>query len=332
MNNESQIAIYTAPNGDTQIDVTMREDTIWLTQDAMARLFQTTTPNINMHIRNILKEGELERAATIKDFLIVRTEGRRRVSRNIAHYNLDMVLSVGYRIKSKTATQFRIWATKTLREYLTQGFVINQRALAQQRNKLLTLQRTLDLMTRSITHQAETLSQAQDVGRLLGDFVKGLNLLDDFDHESLDVKGRSAVPAVQIASDEFLTVVDQMKGQFASSVFAQPKDDSFYSSVAQIYQTFGGGELYPTLEEKAAMLLYLVVKNHSFVDGNKRIAASCFLYFLDRNDMLYGSTGAPIIDNATLFALTLLIAESNPTEKDTIKQVIISVLNRIKPQ
>lgn len=332
MNNESQIAIYTAPNGDTQIDVTMREDTIWLTQDAMARLFQTTTPNINMHIRNILKEGELERAATIKDFLIVRTEGRRRVSRNIAHYNLDMVLSVGYRIKSKTATQFRIWATKTLREYLTQGFVINQRALAQQRNKLLTLQRTLDLMTRSITHQAETLSQAQDVGRLLGDFVKGLNLLDDFDHESLDVKGRSAVPAVQIASDEFLTVVDQMKGQFASSVFAQPKDDSFYSSVAQIYQTFGGGELYPTLEEKAAMLLYLVVKNHSFVDGNKRIAASCFLYFLDRNNMLYSDTGAPIIDNATLFALTLLIAESNPAEKDTIKQVIISVLNRVKPQ
>ena len=328
MNNDSQIAIYTAPNGDTEIDVTMREDTIWLTQDAMARLFQTTTPNINMHIRNVLKEGELERVATIKDFLIVRTEGRRRVSRNIAHYNLDMVLSVGYRIKSKTATQFRIWATKTLREYLTQGFVINQRALAEQRNKLLTLQRTLDLMTRSITNQTETLSQAQDVGRILGDFVKGLNLLDDFDHESLDVKGRSATPAVQITSDEFLNVVDQMKGQFASSVFAQPKDDSFYSSIAQIYQTFGGGELYPTLEEKAAMLLYLVVKNHSFVDGNKRIAASCFLYFLDRNNMLYSPTGVPIIDNATLFALTLLIAESNPAEKDTIKQVIISVLNR----
>lgn len=328
MNNNSHIAIYTTPNGETEIDVTMREDTIWLTQDAMARLFQTTTPNINMHIRNVLKEGELERAATIKDFLIVRTEGRRRVSRNIAHYNLDMVLSVGYRIKSKTATQFRIWATKTLREYLTQGFVINQRVLADQHNKLLTLQRTLDLMTRSITDQTETLTQAQDVGRILGDFVKGLNLLDDFDHESLDVKGRSAVPAVQIAIDEFLAVVNQMKGQFASSVFAQPKDDSFYSSVAQIYQTFDGGELYPTLEEKAAMLLYLVVKNHSFVDGNKRIAASCFLYFLDKNNLLYDSKNQPVVDNSTLFALTLLVAESNPAEKDTIKQVIISVLNR----
>lgn len=328
MNNNSHIAIYTTPNGETEIDVTMREDTIWLTQDAMARLFQTTTPNINMHIRNVLKEGELERAATIKDFLIVRTEGRRRVSRNIAHYNLDMVLSVGYRIKSKTATQFRIWATKTLREYLTQGFVINQRALADQRNKLLTLQRTLDLMTRSIANQTETLTQARDVGRILGDFVKGLNLLDDFDHESLDVKGRSAVPAVQIAIGEFLAVVNQMKGHFASSVFAQPKDDSFYSSVAQIYQTFDGGELYPTLEEKAAMLLYLVVKNHSFVDGNKRIAASCFLYFLDKNNLLYDSKNQPVVDNSTLFALTLLVAESNPAEKDTIKQVIISVLNR----
>jgi len=219
---------------------------------------------------------------------------------------------------------------KTLREYLTQGFVINQRALAEQHNKLLTLQRTLDLMTRSIANRAETLTQAQDVGRILGDFVKGLNLLDDFDHESLDIKGRTAMPAVQITPDEFLTIVDQMKGQFASDVFARPKDESFYSSVAQIYQTFDGRELYPTLEEKAAMLLYLVVKNHGFVDGNKRIAASCFLYFLDRNNMLYDPSGASIIDNSTLFALTLLIAESNPTEKETIKQVIVSVLNRNK--
>lgn len=328
MNNDSQIAIYTAPNGETEITVRMQDETLWLTQPQMEQLFDTDRTSIARHIRNIIKDGELAEKATCAKIAQVQTEGTRTVTRQIKYYNLDMILSVGYRVKSKTATQFRIWATKTLREYLTQGFVINQRALAEQRNKLLTLQRTLDLMTRSIANQAETLTQAQDVGRILSDFVKGLNLLDDFDHESLDVKGRTATPAVRISPDDFLTVVDRMKGQFASAVFAQPKDESFYSSVAQIYQTFDGGELYPTLEEKAAMLLYLVVKNHSFVDGNKRIAASCFLYFLDRNNMLYHPSGASIIDNATLFALTLLIAESTPTEKDTIKQVIISVLNR----
>lgn len=328
MNNNSHIAIYTTPNGETQIDVRVQDETVWLTQRQMEQLFDTDRTSIARHIKNIIKDGELVESATCAKIAQVQTEGKRSVTRDIKYYNLDMILSVGYRVTSKTATQFRIWATKTLREYLTQGFVINQRALADQRNKLLTLQRTLDLMTRSIANQTETLTQARDVGRILGDFVKGLNLLDDFDHESLDVKGRSAVPAVQIAIGEFLAVVNQMKGQFASSVFAQPKDDSFYSSVAQIYQTFDGGELYPTLEEKAAMLLYLVVKNHSFVDGNKRIAASCFLYFLDKNNLLYDSKNQPVVDNSTLFALTLLVAESNPAEKDTIKQVIISVLNR----
>lgn len=328
MNNNSHIAIYITPNGETQIDVRVQDETVWLTQRQMEQLFDTDRTSIARHIKNIIKDGELVESATCAKIAQVQTEGKRSVTRDIKYYNLDMILSVGYRVTSKTATQFRIWATKTLREYLTNGFVINQRALADQRNKLLTLQRTLDLMTRSITNQTETLTQAQDVGRILGDFVKGLNLLDDFDHEALDVKGRTTSTAVQITTDEFLAVVNQMKGQFASDVFAKPKDDSFYSSVAQIYQTFDGGELYPTLEEKAAMLLYLVVKNHSFVDGNKRIAASCFLYFLDKNNLLYDSKNQPVVDNSTLFALTLLVAESNPTEKDTIKQVIISVLNR----
>ncbi len=328
--NNNQIAIYTAPNGETQIDVSVREDTIWLTQDAMAKLFQTTTANINMHIKNVLKDAELQADTTIKDFLIVRQEGTRKVSRHIAHYNLDMILSVGYRVKSKTATQFRIWATKTLREYLIQGYAINQRILTTQKQKLIILQRTLDLMTRSIVNQTENINQIQEVSRILNDFVTGLNLLDDYDHEQLDIRGKTNGATANIAPDEFLTIVKQMKGKFTSAVFAQPKDDSFYSSIGQIYQTFDNAELYPTLEEKAAMLLYLIVKNHSFIDGNKRIAASCFLYFLDKNKLLYDTTGVPVIDNATLFALTLLIAESNPAEKDTINQVIISVLNRNK--
>ncbi len=326
MNN--RIAIYVAENGQAKIDVRVQDDTVWLPQESISKLFGTTTPNINMHIKNILKEGELEEDSTIKDFLIVRTEGNRKVSRKITHYNLDMILSVGYRVKSKTATQFRIWATKTLKDYLLQGYVINQQLLSEQKSKMLMLQKTLDLMTRSIENQAETIDQAQQVSRVLHDFVKGLNLLDDFDHKTLDTKGKTKTKAVVIKPEEFLSVVDQMKGSFASDVFAKPKDESFYSSIGQIYQTFDKKDLYPTLEEKAATLLYLIVKNHSFVDGNKRIGASCFLYFLDKNNMLYGDTGQNLMDGSTLFALTLLIAESNPTEIDTVKQVVISVLNR----
>lgn len=159
-------------------------------------------------------------------------------------------------------------------------------------------------------------------------FVKGLNLLDDFDHQKLDVSGITKKEAVYISQDEFLSVVDKMKGDFASDVFAQPKDESFNSSINQIYQTFDDNELYPSLEEKASMLLYFIVKNHSFLDGNKRIGASCFLYFLDKNGLLYDDFGKTIIDDTTLFALTLLIAESKPSEMETIKNVTISILNR----
>lgn len=324
----NQIAIYVMENGQTQIDVHVQDETVWLTQESMSKLFGTTTPNINMHIKNIVHEGELDEKSTIKDFLIVRTEGKRKVSRNIAHYNLDMILSVGYRVKSRTATQFRIWATKTLKDYLLNGYVVNQKMLAEQKSKMFMLQKTIDLMSRSIENQTENLDQAQQVSRVLNDFVKGLNLLDDFDHKTLDINGKTQTKAIIIEPNEFLNVVDQMKGSFASDVFAKPKDDSFYSSVSQIYQTFDAKDLYPTLEEKAATLLYLIVKNHSFVDGNKRIGASCFLYFLDKNNMLYDKAGQNLIDSSTLFALTLLIAESNPSEIDTVKQVVISVLNR----
>jgi len=330
MDRNNQIAIYIAENGQTQIDVSIRDESVWLSQESMARLFNTTAANINMHIKNIVKEGELQKSSTVKDFLIVRTEGRREVARKIAHYNLDMILSVGYRVKSKTATQFRMWATRTLKEYLLQGYAINQRVIAEQKSKLLTLQKTLDLMTRSIENQSQNMDQVQEISRVLNDFVRGLNLLDDFDHKSLDTVGKTRHDAVVIGADEFLSVVDQMKGAFASDVFAKQKDGGFYSSVGQIYQTFDGKELYPSLEEKAATLLYLIVKNHSFVDGNKRIGASCFLYFLDRNKMLYDENGGVLLDAASLFALTLLIAESKPTEMETVKQVVISVLNRRK--
>ena len=189
------------------------------------------------------------------------------------------------------------------------------------------MQSTISILSRSLTNRIDNLDEAQNIAKLLDNFAQGLDLLDNFDHKMLDSKGKNEKEAVRISEEEFLQVIDKMKSEFSSDVFANPKDKSFSSSVNQIYQTFDSQELYPTLEEKAAMLLYLITKNHSFSDGNKRIAASCFLYFMDKNNILY-KNNMPIIDNATLFALTLLIAESNPNEMETIKNVVLSVLNR----
>ena len=325
--NKGEIVIYKNEDGNISFEAKLEDETIWLTQDMMAKLFETTVPNINMHIKNVYEDEELEQERTIKDFLIVRKEGSRTVSRQIAHYNLDMILSVGYRIKSKTATQFRKWATTVLKEYMTKGYAINEHKLKQEQDKVKTLQDTIKLLSRSLEYQVQSLDEAKDVAKILDSFAVGLDMLDNYDHKKLDVRGKSKKESVVIPEKEFLTVIDKMKSEFASDVFATPKDESFSSSVNQIYQTFDGKELYPTLEEKAATLLYLIVKNHSFADGNKRIGASCFLYFLNRNNMLY-KNGLPIIDNSTLFALTLLIATSKPEEMETVKQVVLSILNR----
>lgn len=323
---KGEIIIYTSEDGSVSLDTKLENDTIWLTQDMMAKLFDTTTQNITMHIKNIYDEKELNMNSTCKNFLQVRKEGNRNVSRKLTHYNLDMILSVGYRIKSKVATKFRIWATNTLRGYLTKGYVINEKMLKTQQNKIQTLQSTVNLLKRSLQNQISTVNEAQDIANIMDNFAQGLDLLDDFDHKTLDTKGITQKDAVIISKEEYLSVINKMKSEFASDVFANPKDNSFDSSINQIYQTFGGQDCYPTLEEKAAMLLYLITKNHSFSDGNKRIAASCFLYFLNRNNLLY-KNNLPIIDNGTLFALTLLIAESKPEEMEIMKQIVVSVLN-----
>lgn len=324
--NKGEIVIYQSADGTVNLDARLENETIWLTQKGMAELFGVKIPAVNKHINNIYKEQELSVDSTVSILEIVQKEGMRDVSRQTTFYNLDMIIAVGYRINSKRATQFRIWATSTLKEYLTKGYVINEKKLRQEQDKVKTLQNTIQLLSRSLSHQVENLEEAQNIAKLLDSFAQGLDLLDNFDHKTLDTKGKNTKEAVRVSENEFLQVIDKMKSEFSSDVFANPKDESFSSSVNQIYQTFDGQELYPTLEEKAAMLLYLITKNHSFSDGNKRIAASCFLYFLNRNNLLYVN-GEPIIDNATLFALTLLIAESNPSEMETIKNVVVSVLN-----
>ncbi len=328
-NNKSkgEIVIYTSDDGKVSLDTKLENDTIWLTQKDMAELFGVKTPAINKHLMNIYKEGELNQDATVSILEIVQKEGSRSVKRQKTFYNLDAIISVGYRVNSSRATQFRIWATNVLKEYLIKGYAINEKILKDKQEKIQKLQTTVNLLSRSLTNQIESLDDAQQVAKILDNFAKGLDLLDNFDHKTLDVKGSTQKEAVKIPIKEFLSVINKMKSEFASDVFANPKDDSFESSVNQIYQTFGGNDCYPTLEEKAAMLLYLITKNHSFSDGNKRIAASCFLYFLEKNGILY-KNNLPIIDNGTLFALTILIAESNPKEMETMKQIVVSVLNR----
>lgn len=324
---KGEIVIYTSEDGSISLDTKLENDTIWLTQDMIVTLFNSSKANISEHISHIFQEEELDRKSTVRNFRTVRKEGSRNVSRNLEYYNLDIIIAVGYRVNSKIATKFRKWATNTLKEYLTKGYVINEKMLKAQQNKIQTLQSTVSLLTRSIQNQISTVDEAQDVANILDNFAKGLDLLDNFDHKTLDTKGVTQKEAVVISESEFLKVIDKMKSEFASDVFANPKDESFASSVNQIYQTFGGNDCYPTLEEKAAMLLYLITKNHSFSDGNKRIAASCFLYFLNKNNMLY-KNNLPIIDNGTLFALTLLIAESEPSEMEIMKQIVVSVLNK----
>lgn len=321
---QKNIAIYQSADGKMQIDVHLQEQTIWLSLDQISSLFQKDKSTISRHIKNVFLSEELDKESVVANFATTAKDGK---TYQVDYYNLDMIISVGYRVNSKIATQFRKWATSILKQYLVEGYAINEKQLQEQKSKVTQLQNAINLLNRSIEHQAENLDDAKKLSALMADFASGLDLLDDYDNKTLDTKGKTIKPAVVIKKEEFLNVIDKMKPEFGSDVFANPKDESFDSSINQIYQTFGGQECYPSLEEKAAMLLYFLVKNHSFTDGNKRIGAACFLYFLDKNGILY-QNNAQIIDNAALFALTVLIAESKPEEKEMMKQVIISVLNK----
>ena len=322
MDNEN-IVIYQGENGEICVDARLENDTIWLTQKAMAEVFKTDRSVLSKHIKNVIQEGELDESSTCANFAQVRQEGSRSVTRNITYYNLDMIISVGYRVKSKTATHFRQWATKILRNYMIEGYAINEKRLREQEKKLELLKSTLSLIERGIDNKLEV----QHLKNFLKDFSAGFNMLDAYDHEKLDTKGRSKSETAVIEPEEFLKMIQSMRTAFDSDVFGRPKDESFESSVRQIYQSFGGMDCYETLEEKAAMLLYLIVKNHSFVDGNKRIAAASFLYFLNKNNLLYKSDGKPVLDDNTLFALTILVAESDKSEMETTKNMIITILN-----
>ena len=248
--NKGEIVIYTAKDGSISLNTRLEDDTIWLTQKAMAELFGVKTPAINKHLVNIYNENELKKEATISILETVQKEGTRTVSRKQTFYNLDAIISVGYRVNSSRATQFRIWATSVLKDYITKGYALNEKRLKEQQTQISTLKNSIALMERSLLNQIESLDVAKEVSKILNKFALGLNLLDAYDHRLLDKKGLNKQESVRISKDEFLKVINDMKADFKSDVFAVPKDDSFDSSVNQIYQTFDGVELYPTLEEK----------------------------------------------------------------------------------
>lgn len=325
--NESSIVLYTAGDGKTQIDVKLDNETVWLTQQQMSVLFDTDRTSILRHIANIYKTSELDETATCAKIAQVRREGRREVRREVAYYNLDLIISVGYRVNSKNATMFRRWATSVLKNYLVKGYALNDRIRLERYEELKGVVR---LMARTLeSQQLLPTDEAEGLFRMVQDYVYALDTLDRYDYQALAVDRTTQEESFHATYDNAMEAINRLKEKFGgSALFANEKDESFKSSIGQIYQTFGGKELYPSVEEKAAMLLYLVVKNHSFSDGNKRIAAMLFLWFLSKNGILYAEDGHKRIADNTLVALTLMIAESRVEEKDTMVKVVVNLINK----
>ena len=305
---ENKIVIYQTEDGQTQIDVRLENDTVWLTQAQMAELFERTPQNITMHIRNAYNEGELEKESTCKEYLQVQTEGKRRVKRIQKYYDLDVIISVGYRVKSKRGTDFRIWARKVLKQYLVKGYAINERIRHEQ---IAELRQLVQVVGRAISNQKlPNTTESQDLLNVVVDYTYALDTLDNYDYERLTIQKTTKEEPFHATYENAMEAINGLREKFGGSIlFGNEKDDSFKSSIGQIYQTFGGEELYPSVEEKAAMLLYLVTKNHSFSDGNKRIAATLFLWFLNNNHVLYRPDGTKRIADNTLVALTLMRAK-----------------------
>jgi prophage maintenance system killer protein len=323
---ESKIEIFQSKDNQAEIAVRFDEDTVWLNQAQMAELFDRNRVAITQHIGNIFKEGELDEKVVCKESLQTTQHGAikgKTQSRKTKYYNLDVIISVGYRVKSQRGTQFRQWATKRLKDYLVKGYAINEKRLNETQQELIHLKTGIQILSRAIEEKS-----AKETNEILSVFAKGLELLDDYDHEELDNKGITVIETVFPKVDDYLGFIAEMYSDFESDVFAKPKDESFHSSVNQIAQTFAGKELYPSIQEKAANLLYYIVKNHSFVDGNKRIAAACFLYFLDKNKALMNAENESVISNEALASLTLFIATSKSEEADIVKRFVISILNR----
>jgi prophage maintenance system killer protein len=335
MNEESrgEIVIYRTKDGKAALDVNLQEETVWLSQVQMSELFEKDRRTISEHINNIFKEKELSKNRTIRKFRIVRQEGARTVERDVDFYNLDVIISVGYRVKSQRGTQFRIWATQILKDHILKGYSINEKRLREQNARLLELQKTVSLMQRVMEGRELARDEATGLLQVITDYSYALSLLDQYDHQQLKIRRTTKKIPFALTYEAARRAIDKLgeqsrkKGQ-SMALFGREKDQSFQGSLGAIYQTFGGKDVYPSIEEKAAHLLYFVIKNHSFIDGNKRIGAFLFLWFLDASGILYTGDGRKRIGDNTLVALTLMIAESRPEDKDIITKVIVNLINR----
>ena len=306
-------------NQDVKLEVNVKEDTVWLSQQQMAELFDSSRTNIIEHINNIYSDGELDKISTCQDFRQVRKEGKRDVVRSIPFYNLDMIISVGYRVNSKRGIIFRKWANKVLKDYLLKGYAVNQKRLEY-------LEKTIKLIDIAgrMDNELKT-AEAKEIIKVINNYSNALNLLDDYDHKRI-IKPSGTKDNKKITYEDCLNVISKLKFNSDSNLFALERDEGLKEVIGTIYQSFDGKDLYPTIEEKAANFLYLITKNHTFIDGNKRIAATLFIYFLEFYNILYNENGQ-IIDNNTLVAITLLIAQSNPKEKDILIDLVMNFLN-----
>jgi len=313
----NQIEIYKSNDNNIELHVKLENDTVWLNRQQLSLLFDRDIKTISKHIVNVFKEGELDIDSTVAKIATVQPEGNRLIKRNVEHYNLDLIISIGYRVNSKRGTQL-------LKAYLIEGVAINEKRLEQQNKELKVLHDGIRILSRVIE---EKISNTESYD-WLNHFREGLRLLDDYDHEALDDRGTHFTKTEFPSSKEYEHLINKMRSDIDSNLFGMLKDGGFDSAVCQIMQGHREEDFYPSLEEKAAMLLYLIVKNHAFVDGNKRIAAACFLLFLSRNGLLYTSGGKTVISNEALASLTLFVAESKPDEMETVKRLLVSVLNR----
>jgi prophage maintenance system killer protein len=328
MKEKGEVIFYESDSGNARIEVMLNDDTVWLTQAQIVELFQSSKANISEHIKHIFDSGELHSDSTVRNFRTVRQEGKRMIDRDLEHYSLDLIISIGYRVNSIRGTQFRIWANKILKDYLTKGYAIDQKRFQDQSRQLEDLKQTVKLLGNVIESKNLNSDEATGLLKVVTDYAYALDVLDKYDHQVLEIEAVSPKQLFQITYPAAMDAIKGLKDKFGgSSLFGNEKDQSFQGSLAAIYQTFGGKDLYPSVEEKAANLLYFVIKNHSFSDGNKRIAAFLFVWFLEKNAILYREDGSKKIADNALVALTLMIAESKPDEKDMMIKVVVNLIN-----
>lgn len=329
-NGGGQVVLYEAPDGELRLDVRLERETVWLSQRQMAVLFKTSTDNIGLHLKNIYKDGELEESATTEDYSAVQEEGRRGVRRKLKHYNLDAIISVGYRVNSKRGVQFRIWATRTLKDHLLRGYTLNEKRLREK--GFGEIEQAVGLLARTLTHHVLVTDEGRAVLEVVQQYTRAWRLLLEYDEGRLaGTPARPLKPTADLSLDAGRAAIARLRESLAArgeatDLFGRERNDQLHGILGAIEQTFGGNLLYPTVQARAAHLLYFVIKDHPFTDGNKRIGTLLFLEYLRRNRMLMRPDGTPRLADNAMVALALLVAESEPAQKDLMIRLILNLL------